>query len=267
MDAEISVFFLSQLASAAPPPAVIDVRRALAFERDPRVIPGAIRRLPDLEAWQTILEPWRPIVVYCAHGGEVSRDIAAALAHRGFDARYLAGGIEAWRREGQALEPFSPPTRWVTRERPKIDRIACPWLIRRFIDPSAEFFYVPASEVLRFAATNAATPYDVPDVDYSHDGSRCSFDAFIQRHQLHDVALDMLAEIVRGADTAVLDLAPQAPGLLAISLGLSQMFADDHAMLRYGMLVYDAMYAWCRQAAQETHGWNPAVLRKAAAAA
>ena len=266
MDAEISVFFLSQLASAAPPPAVIDVRRALAFERDPRVIPGAIRRLPDLEAWQTILEPWRPIVVYCAHGGEVSRDIAAALAHRGFDARYLAGGIEAWRREGQALEPFSPPTRWVTRERPKIDRIACPWLIRRFTDPSAEFFYVPASEVLRFAATNAATPYDVPDVDYSHDGSRCSFDAFIKRHDLQDAALDMLATIVRGADTAVLDLAPQAPGLLAISLGLSQMFTDDHAMLRYGMLVYDAMYAWCRQAT-ETHGWNPAALRKAATAA
>jgi hypothetical protein len=151
--------------------------------------------------------------------------------------------------------------------------------------------------VLRFAAANAATPYDVPGVDYSHDGAACSFDAFIRRHRIRaagppqgancspvggsaaataasvgdpafgDAALDMLATIVRGADTAVLDLAPQAPGLLAISLGLSQMFADDHAMLRYGMLVYDAMYAWCRQATQEKHGWNPAALRKAATAA
>ncbi len=296
MDAEISVFSLSQLTCAAPPPAIIDVRRAPAFERDPHVIPGAIRRLPDLEAWQATLESWRATVVYCVHGGDVSRDIAAALAQRGLDARYLAGGIEAWRREGHPLVPFSPPTRWVTRERPKIDRIACPWLIRRFIDASAEFFYVPANEVLRFAAINAATPYDVPDVDYSHDGAACSFDAFIRRHHLHDAALDMLATIVRGADTAVLDLAPQAPGLLAISLGLSQMFADDHTMLRYGMLVYDAMYAWCRQATQENwtpapaavaaalppqgaqfapwggptarmHGWNPAALRKAATAA
>ena len=251
MDAEISVVSLSQLASASlPPPAIIDVRRVPAFERDPRMIRGAIRRLPDLEGWQALLEPWRTIVVYCVHGGEVSRDIAAALAHRGFDARYLAGGIEAWHREGLELVPFSPPSRWVTRERPKIDRIACPWLIRRFIDPSAEFFYVPANEVLRFAAANGATPYDVPDVDYSHDGSACSFDAFIRRHDLQDTALDMLATIVRGADTAALDLAPQAPGLLAISLGLSQMFGNDHAMLRYGMLVYDAMYAWCRQATQ-----------------
>jgi rhodanese-related sulfurtransferase len=268
MDAEISVTSLSQLASTSLPPlAIIDVRRATAFARDPSMIAGAVRRLPELEAWQATLEPWRTIVVYCAHGGEVSRDTAAALGQRGLDARYLAGGIEAWRREGHPLVPFSPPTRWVTRERPKIDRIACPWLIRRFIDPSAEFFYVPVNEVLRFAQTNAATPYDVPDVDYSHDGAACSFDAFIKRHNLRDAALDMLATIVRGADTAVLDLAPQASGLLAISLGLSRMFADDHVMLRYGMLVYDAMYAWCRQATQETHGWNPAAFRKAATAA
>src|SRR5438105_4584993 len=125
MDAEISVFSFSRLAGALPPPAIIDVRHAAAFECGPRVIPRAIRRPPDLEAWQAILEPWRTIVVYCVHGGDVSRDIAAALAHRGFDARYLAGGIEAWGRDGHALEPFSPPTRWVTRERPQIDRIAC----------------------------------------------------------------------------------------------------------------------------------------------
>jgi rhodanese-related sulfurtransferase len=265
MDAEISVVSLSQLiGTSLPPPAIIDVRGVSSFERDPWMIAGAVRRSPDIETWHSSLEPWRTVVVYCVHGHEVGRDAAAALRERGFDARYLAGGIEAWRREGHAVVPFAPPTRWVTRERPKIDRIACPWLVRRFIDPSAEFFYVPPSEVLQFAATKAATPYDVPDVDYSHDGPRCSFDAFIRTHQLQSAPLDMRATIVRGADTGVLDLAPQAPGLLAMSLGLSQMFADDHAMLRFGMLVYDALYAWCRQAKQETHGWNAAALRKAA---
>ncbi len=143
---------------------------------------------------------------------------------------------------------YAPPTRWVTRARPKIDRIACPWLVRRFIDPSAEFFYVPSAEVRAFAAANAATPYDVPDVTYTHSGAQCSFDAFIRLHELSDPALADLATIVRAADTNALGLAPQAPGLLAVSLGLSASFADDHAMLRWGMLVYDALYASCRQA-------------------
>ena len=152
----------------------------------------------------------------------------------------------------------------MTRERPKIDRIACPWLVRRFIDPAAEFFYVPTADVRAFARAHGATPYDIPDVEYSHDGPACSFDAFIRRHALADRALDRLATIVRGADTAALDLAPQAPGLLAASLGLSRMFADDQAMLRWGMLVYDALYAWCNDATGETHSWNPAPLRAVA---
>jgi len=137
--------------------------------------------------------------------------------------------------------------RWVTRERPKIDRIACPWLIARFIDPAAEFIYVPAKEVMHVAKQRDAIPYDVPGAHFGHDGERCSFDAFIRHYRLADAALDRLATIVRGADTSRLDLAPEAHGLYAISLGLSRNFADDHEMLRHGMVIYDALYAWCRE--------------------
>ena len=146
--------------------------------------------------------------------------------------------------------------KWVTRERPKIDRIACPWLITRFIDKEAEFLYVPADQVLTVAETSGATPYDIPGVEYSHVGALCSFDAFISKYNLTDPALLQLAVIVRGADTARLDIAPQAAGLLALSLGLSHNFADDHAMLAQGMVMYDALYAWCRHTQQETHSWN-----------
>ncbi|MFI4987798.1 MAG: chromate resistance protein ChrB domain-containing protein [Alphaproteobacteria bacterium] len=136
--------------------------------------------------------------------------------------------------------------KWVTRERPKIDRIACPWLIKRFIDEAAAFLYVPASEVMTVAHDTGATPFDVPDVEYGHRGDRCSFDAFVERHGLADPALRRLADIVRGADTGRPELTAQSSGLLAISQGLSAMFADDHAMLRHGMVVYDALYAWCQ---------------------
>jgi len=179
---------------------------------------------------------------------------------RGLDARYLEGGVERWRADGRDTKPFAAPTRWVTRERPKIDRIACPWLVRRFIDPAAEFFYVPNAEVRAFAAARGATAYDIPDVDYSHVGPECSFDAFILRHGLSHPALDEVAKIVRAADTSTLDRSAQAPGLLAASLGLSSMFADDHAMLKWGMLVYDSLYAWCRDAQAEVHGWYPEKL-------
>ena len=263
-DSAITSQELQQCQREFPPPAIIDVRRQPAFERDPSVIPGAIRRAPEsISEWIGDVEPWRPTVVYCVHGHEVSQDACAALRAAGFKARHLTGGLEGWREAGGAVVPYGAPTRWVTRERPKIDRIACPWLVRRFLDPSAEFFYVPNAQVRTFAAEHRATPYDVPDVDYSHDGQHCSFDAFIRIHGLADPALADLAAIVRGADTDVLALAPQAPGLLAISLGLSKMVGDDHAMLRWGLLVYDALYAWCRAARGETHGCNPDALRVA----
>jgi hypothetical protein len=148
--------------------------------------------------------------------------------------------------------------KWVTRERPKIDRIACPWLIARFIDEQPEFVFVPSDQVLKVAEETGAVPYDVPDVELSHVGELCSFDAFLEKHDLQDHALHALAPIVRGADTARLDLAPQAPGLLALSLGLSALFEDDHEMLRHGMIMYDALYAWLTKAREETHGWPPA---------
>jgi hypothetical protein len=148
--------------------------------------------------------------------------------------------------------------RWVTRERPKIDRIACPWLVARFIDQQPEFLYLPRDRVLAVAEETGAIPYDVPGVELSHVGDLCSFDAFLAKYRLNDPALHLLAVIVRGADTSRLDLTPQSGGLFAISLGLSANFPDDHEMLRHGMIMYDALYSWCREDHRaETHNWPP----------
>jgi hypothetical protein len=151
--------------------------------------------------------------------------------------------------------------KWVTRERPKIDRIACPWLILRFIDPEAEFLYVPTPDVLRVAQSESAVPFDIPGVELTHDGAYCSFDAFLAKYQLTHPALARLAVIVRGADTSRLNLTPQSAGLFAISLGLSAVFADDQELLRYGLVLYDALYAWCADLQHETHNWPPAGYR------
>ena len=148
--------------------------------------------------------------------------------------------------------------KWVTRERPKIDRIACPWLIARFIDKEPEFLYVPSADVLDVAQKTGAVPYDIPGVEMSHDGDFCSFDAFLKKYELNDPALGQLAAIVRGADTSRLDLTPQSAGLYALSLGLSHLFADDHEMLKPGLVMYDALYAWCKSCQAETHHWPPA---------
>jgi hypothetical protein len=147
--------------------------------------------------------------------------------------------------------------KWITRERPRIDRIACPWLIARFIDKQPEFLYVPATEVRAVAEKTGATPYDIPNVKFGHVGDKCSFDAFIAEYKLAEPGLDKLADIVRGADTSRPDLTPQSHGLLAISTGLGQVYADDHEMLRHGMVMYDALYAWCRQQAGATGPWPP----------
>jgi hypothetical protein len=147
--------------------------------------------------------------------------------------------------------------RWVTRERPKIDRIACPWLIARFIDSAPEFLYVPADRVLAVAGELDAIAYDIPGVEFSHVGEKCSFDAFLAKYELDEPALQQLAVIVRGADTSRLDLTPQSAGLFAISLGLSARFLDDHEMLAHGLVIYDALYAWCRSCQDEQHNWPP----------
>jgi hypothetical protein len=245
MDASISAAELRRSLSSSSPPLVIDVRRNERFQESAYLIRGALRRDPaTVEQWKSVLSRASEVVVYCVHGHEVSQNTAKALG-----ARYLEGGIEHWREESGELaaKPKNASTRWVTRERPKIDRIACPWLVRRFVDPGAEFLYVPVSEVKRTAQEKTATPYDVAEVEFTHVGERCSFDAFIEKFHLRDPALDKLATIVRGADTSRLDLAPQAPGLLAISQGLSMNFTDDHQMLEQGMVMYDALYAWCRR--------------------
>jgi rhodanese-related sulfurtransferase len=247
------------------PALVIDVRGRNDFEAATEMIQGALRRDPERVAeWVGELPRTSRVIVYCVHGGKVSEGVAHALLDHGLTARYLQGGIEAgWTGAGGALDakPAGANTRWVTRERPKIDRIACPWLIARFVDAAAEFLYVPTKEVLAAAKERDATPYDVPDVHFSHEGERCSFDAFLKHYRLADPALEQLALIVRGADTARLDLAPQASGLAAISLGLSRNFADDHEMLKHGMVMYDALYAWCRSGRDEVHTWNPTAYR------
>ena len=148
--------------------------------------------------------------------------------------------------------------KWVTRERPKIDRIACPWLIVRFIDDNPEFLFVPTVRVFATAAETGAIPYDIPGAELSHVGENCSFDAFLEKYRLDDPALAALAPIIRGADTSRLDLTPQSAGLFAISLGLSAVFADDHEMLKHGLVMYDALYAWCRSLRGEAHAWPPA---------
>lgn len=147
--------------------------------------------------------------------------------------------------------------KWITRERPKIDRIACPWLIARFIDQEAEFLFVPSGNVLKIAAESGAIPYDIPGVELSHENEFCSFDAFLKKYALNDPALQQLAIIVRGADTSHLDLTPQSSGLYAMSLGLSQNFSDDHEMLKHGLVMYDALYAWCKNCQAESHNWPP----------
>ncbi len=265
MDTAIPGISVTSLRSALGGPAsslIIDVRRDKAYDADKATISGALRRLPDaVREWAARMPRSRRIVAACVHGHEVSQGVAQALLAAGFDAVYLEGGIQAWADAGAPTMTKRPElglpgegnSRWITRERPKIDRIACPWLIRRFIDPLAEFLYVPAGEVLAAAQRDKAIAYDVPDVTFSHRGERCSFDAFVEDFGLRDPALDELAAIVRGADTGNPGLTPQSPGLLAISLGLSANFPDDHAMLEQGMVVYDALYTWLSRARAEVH--------------
>jgi rhodanese-related sulfurtransferase len=261
----ISADELRRELAANNPPIVIDVRRRAAFLEADSMLGGALRREPDqARAWAKSLPKSSAAVVYCVHGHEVSQGAAAALNGLGITTRYLEGGLEGWKHAEGPLDrkPRDGSTRWVTRERPKIDRIACPWLVARFVDGDAEFHYVPSKEVLQAAKERDALPYDIPDVQFSHDGELCSFDAFLRHYRLTDPALADLAVIVRGADTARLDLAPQAAGLAAISLGLSRNFQDDHEMLKHGMVMYDALYTWCKQGKEEVHTWNPQAYRQ-----
>ncbi|WP_210543161.1 chromate resistance protein ChrB domain-containing protein [Rhodoferax sp. PAMC 29310] len=249
-------------------PLLIDVRKNEAYQASPHSLPGALRRGPfEVEAWAATLPPATQVVVACVHGHEVSQTTMTALRSRGINAIFLQGGVEAWREQGYptTAKVAGSATRWITRARPKIDRIACPWLIRRFVDTQAQFLYVPTEQVAAVAQREGAVVYDVaPSVaatEFSHDGDLCSFDAFIKHYRLgSDAALARLALIVRGADTDRPDLAPQCAGLVALSVGMSHIQADDHIMLETMMRAYDALYAWCTQAVagqDEKHNWKP----------
>ena len=229
-------------------PTVIDVRRDPPDPEGGRMVVSAFYCVPEeVKRWSNVTLS-QPVVEYCSEGDDVSQNVARALRAAGIETFYLQGGIAGWIEKGLPTRRVGTTAlgRWVTRERPKVDRIACPWLIKRFIDPRSEFLYVPAEQVLEVARATGATPYDIKGVEYGHHGDRCSFDAIVSTYDIKDPALDHLALIVRGADTSRPDLAPQCPGLLALSHGLSSRFADDHEQLKHGMIIYDAFYQWCR---------------------
>jgi rhodanese-related sulfurtransferase len=266
---ESSLLFSALLGSE--PPVLLDVRRRELVEEGGRLIPGA--RLADHGDGAKLaasLDRNRPVVVACAHGHNRSQRVAAHLRSEGFAASSLADGYDGWLRAGLPLVRRvvsgvvlgEVPTTWITRRRPKIDRVACPWLILRFLDPRARFLFVEPDQVLAVAQDDGAIAYDLPEAPFEHDGDRCTFDALIAAFGLDtDPHLEALACIVRGADTDRLDLAPQCAGLLAIALGLSARHGDDdHAVLRDSLPVYDGLYGWLREAKAERHNWPRAVF-------
>jgi len=262
----ISIDKLSRLIGTPNCPALIDVRTDEDFAAEPRLIPGSTRQPCDrVEEWATGLGQASAIVI-CHHGRKLSEGVAAWLRHLGIAAEALQGGHAAWTAAGLPAVPAaalplpgkSGKTLWVTRARPKIDRIACPWLIRRFVDPAAVFLFVAPQEVPAVAERFSAVPFDIEDVFWRHRGDLCTFDVMVEEFGLSTAPLTRLARIVRGADTARPDLEPEAPGLLAVSLGLSRMYQDDLAQLGAGMALYDALYRWCRDATDETHNWPSA---------
>lgn len=249
---EISPSALMRLIGTPHAPTILDVCIDDDFAEDPRLIPTA-QRWPHGEIQSYTGDG--PVVVVCQKGLKLSHGAAAILRAKGIKAEALEGGNFAWRDAGLPLIPAGviPAPLWVTRHRPKIDRIACPWLIRRFVDPSAQFMFVPPAQVLSVAEKFGATAYDVEGSTFSHDGDLCSFDAVLARFKLDTPALQTLATVVRAADTNRHDLAPEAAGLLAISVGLSRQYKDDAAQLEAGMAVYDALYRWARDGQGETH--------------
>jgi rhodanese-related sulfurtransferase len=261
--ASISPDKLVRLLGSAKSPVIIDVREDDALAADPRLIPTSLH-LPYESA-----ETWAPnyrgrsVAVSCQRGKKLAEGAAAWLRHNGADAEVVEGGFEAWRDAGLPLVPVAAlpkrnttgATVWVTRSRPKIDRIACPWLIKRFVDPSAVILFVAPSEVQAVGERFGATPFDIEGVYWSHRGELCTFDVMLEEFGLKTDPLQRVAAIVRGADTDQLDLAPEAAGLLAISLGLSRLHPDDLEQLDAGLAIYDALYRWARDATEETHNW------------
>lgn len=258
---EISIAQLARLIGTPAAPTVVDVCLDPDYEADPRLIPGAFRwPHDDILALAPGLAGAR-VVIACQKGLKLSQGAAALLRTADVAAEYVSGGMVAWH---EAREPAVPGASaeaaglWVTRHRPKIDRIACPWLIRRFVRPDARFLFVAPSAVLDVADRFGATPFDIENVHWSHrgeGGERCTFDLMLEAFGLETPALLRLADVVRGADTNRPDLAPQSAGLLAASVGLSRMYKDDTAQLEAGMALYDAFYRWARDGYEEEHDW------------
>ena len=254
---------LSRLVGTPDAPFLLDVRIDEDHAPDPRSLPGSIRRDHRTVASWAGEYAGKPVAAVCQRGLRLSQGVAAWLRHAGAHAESLEGGFEAWvASKGLLLKRDHVPARdalgrtlWVTRSRPKIDRIACPWLIRRFVNPLAVFLFVTPPEVLAAAERFGATPFDIEGVFWSHRGKNCTFDVMIEEFGLKSEALARLGVIIRGADTDQPDIAPQAAGLLAASLGLSRMYRDDLAQLEASMGLYDAFYRWGRDAAGETHNW------------
>jgi rhodanese-related sulfurtransferase len=269
----ISADKLARLIGTPAAPVIVDLRRDAAH-----LIPGAIRRVSQDVRSSAEALAGRAVVVVDAGGGSDAAAVAGLLRSMGAMAEILSGGMVAWIEGGHptlALAHLPPRhddgrTWWVTRIRPKVDRIACPWLIRRFVDPDARFLFVAPGDVLAVAAQLGAEPFDVDGdgVFWSHRGERCTFDTMLDVFGLAGHApLARLATIVRGADTNRLDLVPEAAGLLAVSLGLSRVHGDDLEQLDAGMPIYDAFYRWCRDAQDERHDWTShQPTRKGAAA-
>ena len=247
-------------------PQIVDVRRREAYAQSPQLLPGGLwRDAGNSQEWSSEFDRTRPIVVACKAGHEMSHTAVAHLRADGLDARVLVGGYEALAKAGlpfaakAELDRLTPkrPGVWVTRRRPKLDRVACPWLIRRFLDPQARVLFVDPDEVVNVARESGGVPFDIKNVELSHEGERCTFDTMLKLFGLEvEPSLARLALIVRGADTARPDLAPEAAGLHAVSLGLSALAGDDdHCLLERGFMIYDALFAWLRFAADERHNW------------
>jgi rhodanese-related sulfurtransferase len=259
---EITVSQLSRIIGLPGAPVVLDVRPREEFEGGRLLIPTACHLSSQtVSNWASAYRGER-VVVYCREGGDISRGTAAWLRESGSDAQTLEGGFEAWRKADQPLmrtdnfpqRDDSGRTIWVTRARPKIIRIACPWLIRRFIDPKAVFLFVPPSDVVAVAERYRATPFDTGHGIWNDRENACTFDVMLEEFNLGTKPLNQLALIIRGADTGRLELTPQSAGLLATSLGFSRMYREDQAQLDAGLPTYDALYRWCRDGTDETHG-------------
>ena len=260
---QISTTKLARLIGTPDAPTIVDVRTDEDFQTDSRFIPTAFRvdYTQALNVPKALLRD--KVVVYCQKGKKLSEGVAALFRSRNISAEILIDGFHGWRDANLPLVPLNKhipvepaaQSLWVTRHRPKIDRIACPWLIKRFVDPRARFLFVPPAEVLDVADRFNAIPFDMQDVYFSHRGELCTFDTMLSEFELGIPALLHMAEVIRAADTDRLHVSPQAAGLLAVSLGLSRMYRNDLEQLDASMLVYDALYRWCRDATEETHQW------------